>query len=318
MPQAPDQYKSEWAYVEETAWGTIPGAPETKRLPVISGDLGLERKAKGPGYKHDNRSQGKGFPGKYNASGKLTLALQLENIGTILKHALGGTVQTTGVGPYTHIIPGGDLPPGFTIEKWLADLGAGKSYRYPGSRINALRLNFSGDQLKAELDILSKTESSSATRLDTTPTLVLSADLDPFTATIKRGGVAVPSLIEGGTFVLENNLNADEYILTSNDRYALKPGARNVSFTGMKSFFEDETYYTKFLNAAEDSVELYIALGTLSLKIEILSVLFHGKPISEGTREKGGSLTETYDGTGNPDAANNNVKVTLVNSQATI
>ena len=317
MPQAPNQFNVEWVYVEEVSWGTTPGTPETKRLPVINGDIGLERPLGTPGYMHDDRSRGKAFPGKYTAGGRLLLSLQLENIGTILKHVLGGTVQTTGTGPYTHVIPGGALPPGLTIEKWLSDFGGtNKSWRYPGSRINRLRLQFAKDALRAELDVLAKTEAASATRLDSTPTLVLSTDLDSFTATIKRGGTAVSGLIEGEV-VVENEIAGDEFTLADQGRYSLNPGARKVSGK-IRGFFEDETHYNAFLAGTGAIHEFSIVSGTSSLKIEVLSALLHGKPISEATRERGGSLVQDYNYEGNPDVNFNNVKATLINNQSTI
>lgn len=312
-----DQYRAEYYYVEETTWGTTPVTPQMIRLPVISGDLGLERRTRGPGYKHDDRSQGKSFSGKYNAGGKLTLALQLENIGTILKHLIGGTVQTTGVGPYTHVIPGGNLPPGLTIEKYLADfVGNNKSFRYPGSRIKSARIRWGGDNLQAELEILAKTEALAAAQLDSTPTLTLDVDLDPFNATVKRGGSAIAGLMEG-ELLIENDIDDGKYTLAGNDRYALPVGARKISGS-FKGFFEAETEYTPFLNSTEAILEFYIASGTKSLKIEVLSALLHGKPLQGTDRSRAGSLEQAFNFEGNPDASFNNVKTTLINNQTII
>lgn len=312
-----DQYRTEYYYVEETAWGTTPATPQMIRLPVISGDLGLERRARGPGYFHDDRSRGRAFVGKYAAGGRLTLGLQLENIGTILKHILGGTVQNTGVGPYTHVIPGGTLPVGLTIEKYLPDFGGtNKSFRYAGSRIKSMKIRWGGDSLQAELEVLSKTEARGATQLSATPTLTLDTDLDPFSATVKRGGTAIAGLIEG-ELSIENDIADGEYTLSSNDRYALPIGAKKVS-GNFKGFFEGETEYTAFLNSTEAILEFYIASGTKSLKIEVLSALLNGKPLQGTDRNRAGSLVQAFNFEGNPDANFNNIKATLINGQTTI
>lgn len=61
--------------------------------------------------------------GNINVAGSVTVPLQAETIGKLLRMGIGGTFNTSGTGPYTHVLAGGDIDFGTTFQFGLPGTG---------------------------------------------------------------------------------------------------------------------------------------------------------------------------------------------------
>ncbi|MEE9200655.1 MAG: phage tail tube protein [Candidatus Brocadiales bacterium] len=156
MPQSRGN-SSRLCYVEEASFGVTPPSPQMRLIPFSGEELGVKGEAFVRVKDGSERMFTGAGSGHIDTGGKVALDIELDSIGTLLKHSLGDVSTSGGSAPYTHVITGGgSLPAGLSIEKGFSDVG--RFMLFKGCRLDTLSLNFPGDggPLSATLDILSK------------------------------------------------------------------------------------------------------------------------------------------------------------------
>lgn len=276
MPQAKTHY-ARLAYVEEASFGVAPPSPQMNVLPLLEEELAIQDRNFSIAKKGEERMLTATSMGPLEVGGKLTLLLELESIGTLLKHALGSATTNGSSAPYTHTLLGsGSLPPGLSIEKALLDIT--RFVHFKGCRIDRLKLLFppTGGPVRVELDLLTKgvavLPGPLAAGVVETQVLPLS-----YTLSMEEGGIAVGSPL-GAELLLENNLFREGYALDSRERYFLGPGLRRVTGTLLLEM-EDLSHFSKHLGLNSSSLKINVTapLGSSRLEVFLPRIVFSGQ-----------------------------------------
>ncbi|HHT9120357.1 MAG TPA: phage tail tube protein [Candidatus Hypogeohydataceae bacterium YC41] len=304
------------AYVEETSFGVAPPSPQMRVLPLVEEDLTIQDRNFLSVKKGEERMLSVASMGPLEAGGKLTLFLELESIGTLLKHALGSAVTVGSSTPYTHTLPGGSsLPPGLSIEKACLDID--RFLHFKGSRIDRLKLLFSptGGPIVVELDLMSKgvaiLPGPMASGVTDTQVLPLSYKLS-----LEEGGLIKDGLL-GMELLIENHLYREGYALGSRERYFLGPGLRKVTGSLILGI-EDTGYFSKYLNLNTSALKINVTapLGD-SLEVFLPRIVFTGKVKS--VLGKGQSVQQAIPFLALKDEGlGTDIKVTLINNQSQV
>lgn len=271
--------RGQLAFVEEVTFGTTPNTPTMKGIPFTSESLMTEINTFQSEEIRADRMVQKVLAGNRRPGGDINFELQPEGLTTLFKHALGGVV-TTGSGPYTHTIDGGaSLPVGLTIEKGFTDIA--QYFIYTGCRINSLSMTVPQEGLiTGTFGVLAKDEA-----IDTSP-LDAAVDYptdDPFVsyqcalyeaADVGSIGAALGVVTEF-TFTVENNLKDDQFVIGSASRYNLPEGRRIITGS-MTLFFENATYYNKFISNTQAAIKLVVTSGTQSVTIWFPQIQYKG------------------------------------------
>ena len=301
------------AYVEETSFGVVPPSPQMTVLPLIKEGLYVQDRNFSVVRRGEERVLTATLAGPLEVGGRLDLFLELESIGTLLKHALGSATTTGSSAPYTHLLLGsGSLPPGLSIEKAFLDID--RFLHFKGCRIDRLGLIFppTGGPIRVELNLLTKgvdvLPGQLASGLTETQTLPLAYSLS-----LEEGGLAV-----GGPLVivllLENHLFRDGHALGSRERCFLGPGVRRVSGSLLLGT-EDMGYFSKYLALNSTSLKINVtAPSGSSLEVLLPRVVFTGQ-ISSVTGKAGGVQQGISFLALKDDGLGTDIKMTLVNNQ---
>lgn len=305
------------AYVEETSFGVAPPSPQMYVFPLVEEELAIEDGNFSVAKNGEERVLSTTSLGPLEAGGKLTLLLELESIGTPLKHALGSATTVGSSAPYTHTLLGSSsLPPGLSIEKAFLDIA--EFLHLKGCRIDRLRLLFppSGGPIRVELALLAKglevLSGPLAAGLTENQVLPLSYELS-----LEEGGAVVAGLM-GAELLLENHLFREGYALGSRERYFLGPGLRKVSGTLFLEM-EDTSYFSKYLGLNSSSLKISVTApaGSNSLEVFLPKIVFTGQ-INSPSGVDGKDL-EVRQGISflalKDDLLGTDIKVTLVNNQ---
>ena len=212
------------------------------------------------------RSHLEAIQGNESAGGSFPFNLSIEGIPKLLKHALG-PVQTSGTGPYDHVIKRGALPIGMHVEKQFLNMQPAQYIVYPGARVSVLNLSIANTGLiTGTLDVMAKNQGAmSGTPLDASPTEPNHYPIHHKSATtVEAGGVSAN--IVGFELSITNNLDESDYIIGSAQKQSLDEGKGDV--TGTVTFrFENSTHYEKWFNDAQDSIKVNLtwpsSLGTM-------------------------------------------------------
>ncbi|MDI6761234.1 MAG: phage tail tube protein [Candidatus Brocadiaceae bacterium] len=301
------------AYAEETSFGVVPPSPLMTVLPLIKEGLNLQDRNFSTARKGEERVLTATSAGPLEVGGRLDLFLELESIGTLLKHALGSATTTGSSAPYTHLLLGsGSLPPGLSIEKAFLDIN--RFLHFKGCRIDHLGLIFppTGGPVRVELYLLTKgvdvLSGQLASGLTETQTLPLAYNLS-----LEEGGLAVGGPL-GVELILENHLFKAGHALGSRERYFLGPGVRRVSGSLVLGT-EDMGYLSKYLALNSTSLKIKVtAPSGSSLEVSLPRVVFTGQISSvtgrDGAVQQGLSFLALKD-----NGLGTDMKVTLINNQ---
>ena len=301
------------AYVEETSFGVVPPSPQMTVLPLIKEELDVQDRNFSVARRGEERVLTATSAGPLEVGGRLDLFLELESIGTLLKHALGSATTTGSSAPYTHLLLGsGSLPPGLSIEKAFLDIN--RFLHFKGCRIDHLGLIFppSGGPIRVRLALLTKgmdvLPGQLASGLTETQTLPLAYSLS-----LEEGGLAVGGPL-GIELILENHLFRDGHALGSRERWFLGPGVRRVSGNLLLGT-EDMSYLSKYLALNSTSLKISVtAPSGGSLEVFLPRVVFTGQ-ISSVTGEDGGVRQGISFLALKEDGLGTDMKVTLINNQ---
>jgi hypothetical protein len=242
-------------YCEEAIWGTTPVLPAAVYgLFFKSETLGITKNLFQSDMINPYRSVIGLGDGNKAVAGQITTDLLPEGMEVLWKHILGNpTPVTTGSGPFTHVMKGAaGYAEGLSIEKGFTNIS--KYFKYSGCRFNSMTINLVQEGFHEIVwDFLGKDESvgvaSQIAGAGTTPTKNGFTGYQ-CTIGIKNAGPGAYTNISNvvsGSMTVNNNVEADGYVLGSPFRASAVYGRREI--TGDFSiFFEDtvlyETYFT--------------------------------------------------------------------------
>ncbi len=304
------------SYVEEDSFGVTPPSPEMRLIPLTREELGV--KSNGfiqvkDGAERVSTGAGSGY---VDAGGSVALGIELDSIGTLLKHSLGNAVTSGSSAPFTHVISGGStLPAGLSIEKGFNDVA--RFMLFKGCRIDSLTLQFPGDGglVSGTLDILSKTVETATASVASS---LLEGEPISYQVSIEDGGAALDSVLSA-QLVLQNGLDRDGFVLGSRDRYSIGEGLRRVSGS-LTLEFEDFSHYTRFYDGGTSSLKITLddVTGGLSMEVLLPRVVFTRSAPAPLVKDAGPlvsvlnflALKDPSEGT--------DIKITLINNQSSV
>lgn len=301
------------AYVEESVWGTTPGSPQLKLIKagLYGESLSASIEELMSNAVNGSRAVENVIQGNIDVKGAVPIELPLLGIGTLLKHALG-TVNTSGAGPYTHVIKRGALPAGLTLEKGFTDIG--QYIVFTGCRIDKLSLSVSPQGLvTGSLDIIGKDFSASGTPLDASVDTVVHTPFVHHQATFEEGGSAATLL--NLNLNLTNGLEPVR-VIGSRTIGALPEGKGEI--TGdITVMFENLTLFNKWKNGTATSLKATFTSGAHSIEFYLPSVRYNGEAVPKIASDRGVVVPLSFRAIYDSGEATD-LKVTLVNTEATI
>lgn len=303
-------------YVEETSFGVTPPNPVMRLIPFTSEKLGVNSSLftqVGDAQERMFASAGSGY---IDAGGSMTLDIELDSIGTLLKHALGEATSSGSSAPFTHVIRGGSaLPPGLSIEKGFSDVG--QFMLFKGCRIDAMSLDFptDGGQVGSTLDIVSKTAQSGSVSVASSLAESDGASIS-YKVSVEDGANALDNIL-GVKLLIRNHLDRDGFVLDSRERFSINEGLRQVSGSLVLEF-EDFGHYSRHIDLTASSIKITASQGALSMEVFLPRVVFTGSVPVPFVKDAGPivgvvnfiALKDSAEGT--------DIKITLVNNQAVI
>lgn len=262
MPQARGS-QSAVAIFDESTYATDPGAPDGTKLYIVDSGLRAAQSLLNPNTLTSTRARSRPKRGNINASGALNTEISAENIGKILKHAMGANT-TTGAGPYTHTLTIGSLPVGMVLEHDYGSniSGSGRYEKFNGGRVRNASFNFPQEgYCTASFDILGAKRTLGSAPLDATVTDNGHTPFSAFEATIQEGGASI-AMVTQLQFSIDNDLDDSVYCIGgAGQRRALPEGFATINGT-LTALFEDATLITKGINDTASSIKLTLSRGT--------------------------------------------------------
>lgn len=260
MPQARGTQAAFNLY-EETAYAQDPGAPNALKIYCKSFNVSSSQNAIESETLTGSRTKSKPVQGNIDVSGDIVMEIAPESIGTLLKHAIG-SVNTTGVGPYTHTISTDDLPVGMTLEKdYGTNISSTPIEKFNGDRISSAKFDFPQEGFPTvTFSIKGAKSTMAASPLDATPTDNGHSAFSSFEATIQEGGVTSAKVTKLD-FEINNNLDESTFVIGSNTRQELAEGQVMVSGT-LTALFDSVDLLNKAVNFTESSLKVILTRGT--------------------------------------------------------
>jgi hypothetical protein len=215
---------------------------------------------------------------------------------------------------YKYTITGGtDMTTGLSLEKQVLGGTADNYTAFMGGKINSLELTLPQKGIvKANWALLfMKTQAAAATQMN--PASITYPTDDPVTgydSAITVGTLGARPIREG-SLSINNNIDAETYILGSRTREDLVEGRRSLS-ARVTSFFKDRGEYDLFLQETVVPVTFSFAHAN-----DYLSITFaEAKLTGSGTPQVSGAglITSSYDITGFKQDETNDLTVTMYSS----
>jgi hypothetical protein len=281
MPQ-PSGTNCVVAIFDETTYATDPGAPDGQMLYVVSSGVRPQQNLQDSNTLTGARARARPTRGNIDVSGSIEVELSAENHGKLLKHAMG-LVNTTGAGPYTHVLTLGALPVGMAIEHDYSSAisGAGRYEKFNGCRVSSFSVSIPTEgAVTASFDIRGAKSTLGATALDGTLTDTGHTPFSSFQASILEGGIPIATVT---AVELQVNNDLDDSVFAiggQGTRRALPEGFASV--TGqITALFEDASLLNKALNDTASSLKLTLSRGTgvgtagnESIEIEVQNLVY--------------------------------------------
>jgi hypothetical protein len=248
---------------EETEYGVEPASPEGFKIYGTSFGLQSTQNLIDSEILNGERARSRPARGNIDVSGAFPTELAAEWMVPILKHALG-SIDTTGSGPYEHVLTIGDLPIGLTFEKdhGPAISGSGRYERFYGCRVASMALEFPVEgYCTASFDIRGRDSALKSAAFDSDP---LDAGHTSFFSTqvtsILEDGDAIAT-VQSATINLDNGLDDSIFGLGGGGkRRALPEGFASV--TGeLTALFEDAALLTKIIDGTSSSLKIVLSRG---------------------------------------------------------
>ncbi len=217
-------------------------------------------------------------------------------ISTLLKHLMG-TVNTSGSGPFMHVmIPAATLPVGFTMEKGLLDLGI--YYRFLGCRINSMNFTLTQEGAqRCSVNILAKeVDEPAETSLDEAPEGSTAEDFEGgrgacFIGTAGQSGSLIASA-RSANITISNDLDPEGFAVSGSKATARKRVDAHEGWadcTGsLVMRFESNTEYNKFLAGTPVSFTWKMTDSNgYYIEIYLPRIKYGGRPTPQADQNKG-------------------------------
>jgi len=306
-------YKGQVLIDFETDFGVAPAAPLGRLVPYNTIDGGATRSLNAAATIRGNRHAAKPFSGNTSLSRTVVVPLDTRNIGLWLM-AMFGEPVTTGTGPYVHVFKPGDTQPSMVTEIALPDVGV--YLRGAGVKVASLDITVGGDgEQTVSFGLVGKDEVKQAATYDATPASMAFDRLETFAASIKEGGVAMPSRIAELSMRMDMGLDTTGYTIGDAGTLGDIPeGIMNLSGS-LTALFKDTSLMDKAEAGTETSLEVQFTSGGASLSIKLPEVIYNrAAPAMNGPQ----GVRERYDYQAyHDDAADaSSVIITLTNDVA--
>lgn len=237
-------------YVVESTFGTTPGSPTMKTIPINSHTLDLRKAGVESAEIRSDRQVAVYRHGNKSAEGDIEVEFRPDDYDDFLESALFGQFTTAGV------LKLGTTFQSMSIEDGALDID---QYRlFTGMAVNSLNLSVQPNQMiLATFGMMGKTMTISGSSADASPDAALSDDpFDAFSGTISEGGSPI-AVVSGLELTVENNIEP-AFVIGSDTTAQMEYGRGRVTgqFT---AYFEDAALINKFINETESSLEFELA-----------------------------------------------------------
>lgn len=318
--------KSQLIYVDETTLGTTPTTPVAKLLKFTEESLGTDRGLHVSASIGGERLVDTIRPGRRDTKGGISFELEANALATFFKHLLGGSVQTSGINPYTHVIKGSESLPtgGLSIEKGLLDLAQYLVFR--GCRVNKAELTFpSSGFITGRFDLLAMYEGGgtgtgagvpSGTSIDSVPDKIADLPMVDWEGAVILDTVT-DNKVSDVRLTIHNAIKEDGFSVGNRDRQEMPLGQR-ICTGRLTKMFTSITDYTNLINQDDHSLKIKGTRGSYSVEFYFPKVVFgpgENTPKISGVAPVSHEVPfhakkDTTEGT--------DVVITIINSQATI
>jgi len=298
----------------EDSYGTTPSiaSGEMAQLPFNTCEIGSDEDMIDSATIRGNRYQAEPAFGNISVSGRVTVPLDVRNIGYWLKMLLGSPT-TTGSGTYTHTFNPSTTNPSMSLETGFSDI---TSYHlFSGCKVNSMSLSVAkNSELTADIDLLGKDETVGTSSKDAYATVLTFDRFNAKSASLKIAGDAV-TIVRSVSLNIRNELASDVYCIDGTGFRDSLPETNFVVEGEMEVLFTDQTYYNMAVNGTETSLQVTFSNGTDSLVFDVYELKFPRKPpTSSGSSPV--YLPLPFKAYFQDNAQNVPLRVTLVNDQS--
>ena len=250
------------ALFEESIYATDPGSPAGVKLRIITSALKPSQNLFDSNTLNGVRTRSRPGRGNVDVSGPITTEISAENIGTILKHAIG-SVATTGTGPYSHVLTQNDLPVGMVVEHDYGSNVAGNARynKFNGVRVASLALDFPNEGLlTATFNLKGAKSTLGSSPLDATLTDNGHTPFTAFQGTILEGGSSI-AYVTAAKINLDNDIDDSVFAYGgSGQRRALPEGFSTVTGS-ITALFESAALLEKAVAGTASSLKITLSRG---------------------------------------------------------
>lgn len=250
--------------VDEVTYDTTPGTPAGIKLYPVSCGVKASRNLLDPATITTARVRTRPGAGNINVAGALKYELSAQDIGHLLKHAIGAPT-TSGAGPYTHTFKPAALPTSFLLEKdHGSKLGSssGRTEYFNGCRISSVAFDFPTEGFcTADFSIQGAKTTLGTAPLDASLTDYGHTSFTSFEATlIKEGGSSIAT-VQSAQFTVDNGLDGSMYVIGgAGVRRSLPEGFCTISGT-LTALFEDASLIAKAIARTPTSFQITLSRG---------------------------------------------------------
>lgn len=248
-------------FQDEATYATAPGTPTGAKLYLRSFGVQASQPKEASQILSGHRARPKPYQMNRTVQGQLVTEIGAENIGFLLRHALGG-VATTGAGPYSHVLTLDSLPGSFPLEVDYGPAISGDRYiSYLGCRVNQATFTFpAAGACTASFDIMGAKEAADSSPLDASVSDTGHTTFDAFSASIEEGGASI-AVVKSVEFTLNNNLDGDGYAIGGGGIRRALPEQFAVVTGRLSALFESDALLAKALDQTDSSLLITLSRG---------------------------------------------------------
>jgi len=295
--------RSALVYIEEnTAWGTTPSSSATwTGLDFNSESFGIDINSFESASIRSDRMTKALLRGNRNPGGDFTFELGPNSHNLLIRHLLGSEITQTGSAPYVHEITGNSSLPagGLSIVKAFTDI---PSYlTYSGGRVDSCSFDFPQEGIvTGSASMVYKAEAAAtAVKPYTNPLTYPSGDpyesvnTEIYVQDWKSSGSYTWTSSEefgvgtAGRFAITNGLDANSFVLGSNERYSIPAGRRRIEGS-VNLLLKDFTFYNDYIGGTAKAIRVKMVGGSFSHDWVFPNVRYSGsKPTPPIESEQG-------------------------------
>lgn len=215
--------------------------------------------------------------GTKSIAGPVTMELQAETIASALRACLGGTVVTTGAGPYTHTIAGGALPSTtWQIMRPFAGLTTLQPFDYIGCMVNTWTLSQNPNEFGSlQLDMFAYDEVTDQSAGTYAPAATITPlTFQSLTITTPDGAVCFDSFTLSGTNAIEQSFKS---CATDAGRAVIREAGQKSVTGSLQGDFAAITAYSRYLAGTEGPLVIAYNAGASAQLTLTMNVFYTGE-----------------------------------------